>query len=125
MEMEREIIGGKVKESPEINGRDISQSNEDKFRENLLQKLKIINNLESQRIYKTIVLFFSYPKLDSKVTKGIEHLVKAPLMIHPTTNYVCSYISDPKTFSFQDIVNKSINVDLINKQIDELSLILS
>ncbi len=48
------------------------------------------------------VLFrFLYPRIDAAVSRGVNHLLKAPFCVHPSTQQVCVPILPEKLDSFQ------------------------
>merc|ERR1719228_2597406 len=54
----------------------------------------------SDNILMEIMLQFAYPRLDIAVSKGLNHLLKAPFCIHPKTGRVCVPFRVAKVDSF-------------------------
>jgi DNA primase small subunit len=46
-------------------------------------------------VMEDIVLFYTYPCIDTKVSKHRNHLLKVPFCVHPKTRRVCVLV-DPK-----------------------------
>merc|ERR1740121_552612 len=65
---------------------------------------------------KDVVLQYTYPRLDINVTKQINHLLKAPFVVHPKTGRVCVPI-DPDTMDTFD----PKQVPTIGRLVDELN----
>lgn len=65
---------------------------------------------------KEVVLQYTYPRLDINVSKQMNHLLKAPFVIHPKTGRVCVPI-DPDTVETFD----PQNVPTIGRLVDELN----
>ncbi|KAI8808392.1 hypothetical protein BJ742DRAFT_747943 [Cladochytrium replicatum] len=57
---------------------------------------------------------YTYPRLDDKVTTGLNHLLKLPFCVHPGTGRVCVPI-DPKTCEQFDPLNVPTVVSLIDE----------
>ena len=63
---------------------------------------------------------YCYPRLDIAVTKGLNHLLKAPFCVHPKTSRVCVPIDVKKIDSFDP---KSVpTLDSLQKEIEAYDL---
>lgn len=47
-----------------------------------------------------IVFAYTFPRVDIEVTKGVNHLLKAPFCIHPKTGKICTPIRPSKAHEF-------------------------
>jgi len=54
-----------------------------------------------EHILSEIMLQMAYPRLDIAVSKGLNHLLKAPFVIHPKTGRVCVPFQPSKAESFK------------------------
>ncbi|MEN2498956.1 MAG: hypothetical protein MHMPM18_003206 [Marteilia pararefringens] len=61
----------------------------------------------STAILKELILYFSYPRLDINVSKALNHLLKLPFCVHPSTGSICIPINhnNLETFSLIDVPN--------------------
>jgi DNA primase catalytic subunit len=67
-----------------------------------------------KHLVEEIKLQFCYPRLDINVTKGMNHLLKAPFSVHPKTEKICIVFPAEKVLTFElDLV------PLINDLLDE------
>lgn len=63
-----------------------------------------------------VVLEYSYPRLDSEVSKKLNHLLKSPFVVHPGTGRVCVPIDIRKVEEFDPLTVPTVT-DLLS-QID-------
>ena len=61
-----------------------------------------------------IMIQYAYPRLDINVTKGMNHLLKSPFVVHPKTGKVCVPIN-PKVVEQFDPDNVPTITTLINE----------
>ncbi|VEN44304.1 unnamed protein product [Callosobruchus maculatus] len=80
----------------------------------LLHKNQIPKNLKNLR--EEIKLYYAYPRLDINVTKGLNHLLKAPFCVHPKTGKVCVPFSPKLVDNFDPC-----NVPTLNMLVDEIN----
>lgn len=57
-------------------------------------------NLKCQFLVEEVMLELCYPRLDIAVTKGVQHLLKAPFCVHPKTGRVCVPIDVTNVHAF-------------------------
>ncbi|KAJ8879965.1 hypothetical protein PR048_020586 [Dryococelus australis] len=69
-----------------------------------------------QFIVEEIMLQYSYPRLDINVTKGLNHLLKAPFCIHPKTGKVCMPFNPRSAEKFNPMTVPTIR--LITSEVD-------
>jgi len=71
----------------------------------------------SKAILQEIMLQFAYPRLDIAVSKGMNHLLKAPFCVHPKTGRICVPFNadDVEKFNPEDVPTVSVLLDEIDK----------
>jgi DNA primase small subunit len=68
------------------------------------------------------MLHYLYPRLDTHVTTGLNHLLKAPFCIHPKTGYVCIPFSPKQVAKFDPMAVPTIKYEIIFVQISKVFL---
>ncbi|XP_059481401.1 DNA primase small subunit [Neocloeon triangulifer] len=61
-------------------------------------------------LIEEIMLHYLYPRLDTHVTTGLNHLLKAPFCIHPKTGYVCVPFNPKQVAKFDPLAVPKINI---------------
>lgn len=67
-----------------------------------------------KHLLEEIKLQLCYPRLDINVTKGLNHLLKAPFSVHPKTEKICVVFPAERVASFQPD-----SVPLLNDLVDD------
>lgn len=119
---EQEAISKFMKEFPNATSRDIWAQFEKLGQEKA--KLAVAGSFkmkqESKLFLKDIVLQYTCPRLDINVSKQMNHLLKAPFVVHPKTGRVCVPIDLAKMDSFDPAEVPTIGrlVDEMNRGVD-------
>lgn len=73
-------------------------------------------------LYAEILLHYCYPRLDIQVTKGMNHLLKAPFCVHPKTGKICVPFNPKTADSFNPMTVPTINtlIEEVNNYDKEL-----
>lgn len=79
-------------------------------------KKSIQSNLD-RHVIDEIKVQYCYPRLDIAVTKGLNHLLKAPFCVHPKTSRVCIPFDVKNVDSFD--VRAVPTLDSLKKEVDE------
>merc|ERR1719478_1627244 len=72
--------------------------------------------LEAKHFLKSVVVQFTYPRLDINVSKQMNHLLKSPFVVHPKTGRVCVPIDPSKLDQFNPL-----EVPTVGRLVEELN----
>ena len=87
--------------------------------------------LKGEEVITQIMFYLCYPRLDINVSKGMNHLLKAPFVVHPKTQRICVPLDPARVQDFDpssvptlnDILNQlDSNTDKTIKDIDKTEL---
>ncbi|KAK5666062.1 p48 polypeptide of DNA primase [Batrachochytrium dendrobatidis] len=67
---------------------------------------------------RNIILQYTYPRLDSNVSIGLNHLLKSPFCVHPKTGFICVPIDPARCEEFDP--HHVPTIDSLIKELDEL-----
>lgn len=76
----------------------------------------LINSKPLYRAVEDIVLQYTYPRLDSEVSKHRNHLLKSPFCVHPGTGRVCVPVDPAHVEDFDP--ERVPTVDQLLKELD-------
>jgi DNA primase small subunit len=85
-------------------GRESSRSSSQKWAD--IEDAASRNNKKSNLWYSAmddIILQYTYPRIDSEVSKHLNHLLKSPFVIHPATGKVCVPLQVDKIEEFDPV----------------------
>eukprot|EP00429_Kryptoperidinium_foliaceum_P064961 CAMPEP_0176064696 /NCGR_PEP_ID=MMETSP0120_2-20121206/32271_1 /TAXON_ID=160619 /ORGANISM="Kryptoperidinium foliaceum, Strain CCMP 1326" /LENGTH=501 /DNA_ID=CAMNT_0017398275 /DNA_START=42 /DNA_END=1545 /DNA_ORIENTATION=- len=113
---EQDTISKFIKDYPNATSRDIWIQLERlrDERERTAQTFK--QKVDAKTFLKDVVIQFTYPRLDVNVSKQMNHLLKAPFVVHPKTGRVCVPIDPAKVDEFDPA-----KVPTIGRLVDELN----
>lgn len=114
---ERATIEAYVKGHPEASSRDIwlqLENLQEERAKNAGGSFK--DKQEAKVMLKSVMLQYSYPRLDVNVSKQMNHLLKSPFVVHPKTGRVCVPIDIDKVDSFNPL-----EVPTIGRLVEELN----
>merc|ERR1712048_77237 len=112
---DQNIISNYVKSHPEATSLDIWAQFE-ALRESREAVAKTFKEKQELKLFlKDIVIQYTYPRLDINVSKQMNHLLKAPFVVHPKTGRVCVPIDPTKLDQFNPL-----EVPTVGRFVEEL-----
>jgi DNA primase small subunit len=103
---EREAVTKYLQDRPEASSFDLWQEFERlqveraKNAETMTPDKRFHARREAKTMLTDIVIQYTYPRLDINVSKQMNHLLKAPFVVHPKTGRVCVPIDPEKADAF-------------------------
>lgn len=113
---EKETINKFVASKPDATSRDIWLELEKLGVERTAKASSFRDKQAAKVMLKDVVLQYTYPRLDINVSKQMNHLLKAPFVVHPKTGRVCVPIDPEKLDTFNPF-----DVPTIGRLVEELN----
>lgn len=113
---ENDAVADFMKKFPHATSRQIWGKLEELEQERASIALTFKQKMDVKRWLKEIVLQFTCPRLDINVSKQMNHLLKAPFVVHPKTGRVCVPIDPDKADEFDPGL-----VPTIGRLVDEIN----
>merc|ERR1712039_833922 len=114
--VEKETVSKFIKEHPDADSRAIWSQFEN-IAADRTQKANSHREKAAAKVFlKDVVLQYTYPRLDINVSKQMNHLLKAPFVVHPKTGRVCVPIDPDKLDTFSPF-----DVPTIGRLVEELN----
>ena len=65
--------------------------------------------IKGEEVITHIMFYFAYPRLDINVSKGMNHLLKAPFVVHPKTQRICVPLDPARVQDFDPSTVPTLN----------------
>ena len=104
-----ETMRKEIEQQWEREGNSTSSQHKWKFVQDTIGKFHKKNPRKHVHLMKEIIFQFIYPRLDSNVSIGVNHLLKSPFCIHPKTGRVCVPINPDECEDFNPLETPTLS----------------
>jgi DNA primase small subunit len=114
--VESEAVSEFIAKNPEASSKDIWMQLEKLKDQRVADAKTFAQKREAKVLLTDIVIQYTYPRLDINVSKQMNHLLKAPFVVHPKTGRVCVPILPEQVDTFDPF-----QVPTIGRLVEELN----